>query len=115
MQCKKNLMIKSMNCPMILQNLSDGLANILGPEAEDISDEGFVNKKELQDKVLENIKGEYGFEEINDAFDETSVPHQLEISMVVSMKTLFRHVTFCHLIITTEGLLLSLYLTKDKM
>ena len=77
MQCKKNLVIKSMNCPMILQNLSDGLANILGPEAEDISDEGFVNKKELQDKVLENIKGEYGFEEINDAFDETSVPHQL--------------------------------------
>ena len=101
-----------MNCLTILQNLSDGLANILGPEAEDISDEGFV--KELQDKILENIKGEYGFEEINDAFDETSIPHQLEISMVVSMKTLFRHVTFCHLIITTEGLSLSLYLTKDK-
>ena len=55
--------------------LGDGLANILGP---DILDEGFINKKELEDEVLENIKEQYGFEEIKDAFDEASVPHQLE-------------------------------------
>ena len=58
--------------------LGDGLANILGPEAEDILDEGFINKKELENEVLENIKEEYDFEEIKDAFDEASVPHQLE-------------------------------------
>ena len=50
----------------------------MGPEAEDILNERFVNKKELEDKVLENIKEEYGFEEIKDAFDETSVFHELE-------------------------------------
>ena len=58
--------------------LGDGLANILGPEAQDILDEGFVNKKELEDEVPENIKEEYGLEETKDAFDEVSVPHQLE-------------------------------------
>ena len=58
--------------------LGDGQANILGPEAEDILDEGFINKKELEDEVLEKIKKDYGFEEVKDAFDEASVPHQLE-------------------------------------
>ena len=60
------------------RELGDGLANILEPEAEDILDEGFVNKKELEDEALENIKEEYDFEEIRDAFGEASVPHKLE-------------------------------------
>ena len=58
--------------------VGDGLANILGAVAEDILDEGLVDKKELEDEVLENIKEEYGFEEIKNGFDEPSVPHQLE-------------------------------------
>ena len=58
--------------------MGDVLANILAPETEAISDEGFVNKKELEDEVLENIKEEYGFEEIKDAIGEASVLHQLE-------------------------------------
>ena len=41
-------------------------------------DEKFLNKKQLEDEVLENIKEEYGFDEMKDAFDETAVPHQLE-------------------------------------
>ena len=57
--------------------VGDGLANILGAVAEDILDEGLVDKKELEDEVLENIKEEYGFEEIKNGFDEPSVPHQL--------------------------------------
>ena len=65
------------NDPQKLE-LGDGLANILEPEAEDILDEGFVNKKELEDEALENIKEEYDFEEIRDAFGEASVPHKLE-------------------------------------
>ena len=58
--------------------LRDGLTNILEPEAEDVLDEGFLNKKELEDELDENIKEEYGFEEIKNAFDEASVPLQLE-------------------------------------
>ena len=41
-------------------------------------DEKFLNKKQLEDEVLENIKEEYGFDEMKDAFDEGAVPHQLE-------------------------------------
>ena len=58
--------------------LGDVLANILGPGAEDILNERFVNEKKLKDEFLENIKEEYGFEQIKDGFDEDSVPHQLE-------------------------------------
>ena len=56
----------------------DGLANVLGPEAEDILKEKFVNPKELEYETLENIKEEYNFDKIKDAFDEASVPKQLE-------------------------------------
>ena len=41
-------------------------------------DEKFLNKKQLEDEVLENIKEEYGFDEMKDAFDEAAIPHQLE-------------------------------------
>ena len=58
--------------------LVDSLANILGAEAEDILKENFVNSKKLEDEALENIKEEYGFEEMKNAFDEASVPEQLE-------------------------------------
>ena len=58
--------------------LRDDLANILGTEAEDILKENFVNSKKLEDEALEIIKQEYGFEEIKNAFDEASVPEQLE-------------------------------------
>ena len=106
-------MIKSMNNPMILQNLNWEVVQKIYQDQQIY--EGFVNKKELEDEALENIKEEYGFEEIKDAFDEASVSHQLEVFYGGIMKTLYRHVTFCHLIKTTESLLLSLYLAKDKM
>ena len=51
---------------------------MLGAEADDILDEKFVNKKKQEDEALENFKEEYGFEEIKDAFDEGSVPNQLD-------------------------------------
>ena len=51
---------------------------MLGTEAEDILTEEFVNPKKLEDETLENIKKEYNFDEIEDAFDEASVPKQLE-------------------------------------
>ena len=36
--------------------LGDGLTNILRSQAQDILDEGFVNKKELEYEILGNIK-----------------------------------------------------------
>ena len=58
--------------------LGDGLAKVLGKEVEDILKEEFVNLKELEDKTLENIEDEYNFDEIKGAFDDASVPKQLE-------------------------------------
>ena len=45
-----------------------------------------MNSKNLVDEALENIKKEYGFEEIKNAFDEASVQNNLNFSMVVKMK-----------------------------
>ena len=60
MQYKKKLDDKTYELsddPFKLE-LGDGLANILEPEEENILDEGFVNKKELEDRVLEILKKE---------------------------------------------------------
>ena len=54
--------------------LGDGLLNSLCVEADDISEQKFVNQKQQEDAVLEEIKEEYNFDEIKDAFDEGSVP-----------------------------------------
>ena len=51
---------------------------MLGVEAEDILDEKFVNKKELEEEALENAKEEYDVEEIKDGFDEGVIPNQLD-------------------------------------
>ena len=48
--------------------LGHRLANILGAESGSILDEKFVNKKELEDEALENIKEAHSFEEIKDVF-----------------------------------------------
>ena len=79
-EVQKELDDKIYELPGELLNLElgDALANILGAEAEDILDKNFVNKKKLEDEALENMKEEYGFEEIKDAIDEASVPHQLD-------------------------------------
>ena len=37
----------------------------------------FVSSKELEDKTIEQIKDEYNFDEIKDAFDHAAVLHQL--------------------------------------
>ena len=43
---------------------------MLGAETDDILDEKFVKKKKQEDEALKNIKEEFGFEEITDAFDK---------------------------------------------
>ena len=50
---------------------------MLGTEAEDILEDKYLNSKEVEYKTLVNIKEEYYFDEIKDAFDEASVPSSL--------------------------------------
>ena len=37
-----------------------------------------LSDKTIQEKTIEQLKDEYKFDEIKDAFDEGLVPHQLE-------------------------------------
>ena len=59
-------------------DLGHGLLNVLSVEADDILDKQLVIKKEQEVAVLEQLKGEYNFDDIKDAFDEGTVPHQVE-------------------------------------
>ena len=58
--------------------LGDGLLNSLGVQADDILEQKFVNQKQQEDVALEQIKEDYNFDEIKDAFDEGTVPQQLD-------------------------------------
>ena len=58
--------------------LGDVLLNQLGVEANDILKQKYVNKKREEYAVLEQIKEDYSFDEIKDAFDEGVAPHQLD-------------------------------------
>ena len=58
--------------------LGDGLLNTLRVKADDILDQEFVNKKQQEDEVLEQIKEEYNSDEIKNAFDEGTIPQQVD-------------------------------------
>ena len=45
-----------------------------------ILEDDYINDKILEDKTLEQIKEEYNFDEIKDAFDDGKIPPQLEFS-----------------------------------
>ena len=60
--------------------LGDGLLDVLGVEANDVLDKQFVNKKEEEDAVLEQIKDGYDLFHIKGAFDEGIVPPQVDFS-----------------------------------
>ena len=51
---------------------------VLNVEAGDILEQKVVNKKQQEDAVLKQIKEDYSFDEIKDAFDEGALPHQLD-------------------------------------
>ena len=59
--------------------LGDRLAHVLGAEAEGILGNDFLQVKELEDKNIEEIKEEYEFEKIKDAFNEGVVLPQLDL------------------------------------
>ena len=55
--------------------LGDGLLKTLGVQADDILEQKFIDKKQHESTVLEQIKEEYNFDAFKDAFD---VPQQLD-------------------------------------
>ena len=57
--------------------IGNPLLNFLSRDAEGILADDYVNPEELQDRTIEQIKEEYKFDEIKDAFDEGKVPPQL--------------------------------------
>ena len=54
--------------------IGDSLLNILSTDAEDILKDDYVNDKVWEDKTMEQIKDEYNFDDIKDAFDDGQVP-----------------------------------------
>ena len=53
--------------------IRDPLLNILSTDAEDILKNNYVNDKVLEDKTIEQIKAEFNFDDIKDAFDNRQV------------------------------------------
>lgn len=51
----------------------DGLIENLGVEAKDLLDAENTTRQEEEDVVLEQIKEDYNFDEIKDAFDEGNI------------------------------------------
>ena len=45
----------------------------------------YVNHEELQDSTIKQIKEEYKFDEIKDAFGEGKIPPQLEFFLEATM------------------------------
>ena len=52
--------------------------NVLGKDGEEILEDNFLQAKELEDKNIEETKEEYVFDETKDAFDEGTIPPQLD-------------------------------------
>ena len=51
----------------------DRLVKVLGTEGEEILEDNFLPAKELEDKNIVEIKQEYKFNKIKDAFDEGTI------------------------------------------
>ena len=64
----------------------------------------FVSSKELEDKTIEQIKDEYKFDKIKDAFDHAAVPHQLEFFYGGDNENFVRACNFCLLTKITMNL-----------
>lgn len=90
------------NSPKI--ELGDTLLNALSTGAEDILVDDYLSDKTIQEKTIEQLKDECKFDQVEDAFDEGLVPHQLEFFVELTMKILFKYATFCLLMKITMSL-----------
>ena len=76
--------------------IRDPLLNVLSTDAEKFLEDHYNNDKILEDKTLEQIKEEYNFDEMKDAFGDGKIPPQLDFSfLVVTMIILYRRIIFC--------------------
>ena len=80
------------------------MLNLLSVETDDILEQKFVNKKQQEDAVLEQIKKEYNFDEIKVDFYEVAVPRQLDFSMVRKIVILTRSLNFYRQAMKIENL-----------
>ena len=76
-------------------DIVDPLLNFFSIDAEKSSTDDYVNAKKLQDKTLEQIKEEYNFDEIKDAFDVGKIFPQVEFFSVVKTIISCKPVIFC--------------------
>ena len=88
--------------------------SILWTDAGDVLKDDYVNDEVLDDKTIKQIKDEYSFDDIKDAFEDGQVALRLESFLVVKMKTLSMPVTFYHLTKTIMSSYLFFALTWDK-
>ena len=95
--------------------LCDPLLNVLSTDVKDILKSNYITDKEIGDKTIEQIKDEYNFDQIKDAFDEGQIPSQLEFFSIVTMIILSMHVTFYHLMKITVNLYLFYALIWGKI
>lgn len=58
--------------------IGDPLLNVLSTDVEEILKYDYVSDKVLEDRTIEQIRDEYSFDEIKDAFSEGQIPPQLE-------------------------------------
>ena len=58
--------------------LANWIIYILSTKADEILQDGYMNDNALNEKTIEEIKNEYNFDQIKDAFDEGKVPTQRE-------------------------------------
>ena len=94
--------------------LGDGLLNSLGAEADDILDQQFVNIKQQEDAVLEQIKEDYNFVEIKDVFDEGAVHDQLDFFYSGKRVNSIGLLNFYHQAMKIENLFHFYYLVRDR-
>ena len=95
--------------------LGDCLLNSLGVEAYDILEQKFVNKTQQEDAVLEQIKEDYNFDGIKDAFDEGAVPHQVDFFYGGQNSNSIKQFNFYQRAMKIDNLLRFYYLIRDRI
>ena len=74
--------------------MGDGFIENLGGEAEDLFQPKNITKQKDEDLVLEQIKQEYGFEDIKESFDEGKVSENTYFLYVGESNNFYRAIEF---------------------
>ena len=69
--------------------IGDPFLNFQSADAEGILADNYINPEELQDRIIEQIKEEYKFDEIKDPFDEGEMSPQLDFFLEATLITFY--------------------------